>query len=151
MSIILEPNTTPSPRNTVEEIYSFARLNADIIQPSEVERSLIDAAEEIEFLSPIVADSDRSLRSEGLRKRAEANFTTASLYEIIATNVALTTPPKQILNALNLSIGADFPTPDIVQVAFEKASDRYRTEGIRLLNMIRPITASIEAGKSIDE
>lgn len=153
MPVYMEPITITDgegPRVTVDEVYCFARLDATLIQPSEVEKMIEFAAHQVDYISP-VTKTERSDRADKLRKDAELRITTAELYEIIATYFAITTPPKQILSVLNLQIGADFPTPDVVQRAFERTADRYREEAKRLLAMIRPITFTIESGYDLDD
>lgn len=43
-----------------------------------------------------------------------------------------------------VSHNTDFPTPDLVQSAFQKAADRYRQKGEEWANRIQPITAAID-------
>ena len=151
MSIDLTPIGGSPIHNTPDEIIAFARLTYEIVQPSEVQNAIYFASDLVEFLAPHDDTDPRSDRVEALRGRAEAYLAVAELYEIIATNIGLTSPPKQILNTLNMGIGADFPTPDIIKNVFEKTADRYREQGMRILKMIQPITSGIEAGLSIDD
>lgn len=151
MSIELTPIGGSPVRNEPDEIVAFARLNYEIVSPDEVQTAIYFSADQIEFMAPTDEEDPRSGRVEALRKRAEAYLAVAELYEIVATNIGLTTPPKQIVQTLNMSVGADFPTPDIVKHTFEKTADRYREQGLRILKMIQPITASISAGFSIDD
>ena len=154
MSIELEPvGFTPTGnwiRNTVAEILRFARLDLSIVQDYEVNDAICFAADEVVFRSP-EDDSTRSLRAEPMRKRAEANLATAELYERISTHLGISTSPKQILTTLGISIGTDFPTPTDYITAFAKVADRYRENGLRILRMLQPVTASIESGIPIDE
>jgi hypothetical protein len=151
MSIELTPIGGSPVRNSPDEIVAFARLTYEFVQPDEVQNAIYFASDQIEFMSPTDEDDPRSGRVEAMRKRAEAYLAVAELYEIVATNISLTTPPKQLLQTNAISIGSDFPTPTEIQSSFQKTADRYREQGLRILRMIQPITASIEAGFSIDD
>lgn len=150
MAIILTTAIGNPIRNTEDEILAFARLNTDIVQPSEVTLALEFAADQVAFIAPD-ANTDRSDRSEPLRKRAEANLAASELWRRVATDLGISTPPKQILTTLNISIGTDFPTQVDLLNAFQKVAANYHDAGMQLLRMIRPITASVQAGISIDE
>lgn len=138
-------------RNTPDAILRMARLDLSVVQTFEVEEALILAADEVAFDSPEDTDNARSNRSENLRKGAEAYLAVSALYEIIATHALHTTPPLRILTTLNISAGADFPTPDIILRVFQTTADRYRKRGEKLLAKIRPITATIMAGDPIED
>jgi hypothetical protein len=129
--------------NTPDEILRFARLDYSVVKVEEVDDALAFASDMVAFLSP-EDDSARSLRVNPLRKRAEAYIATAELYERVATYLHLTAPPKQVLAVLNFTLGTDFPTPDLVQKAFEKTADRYRMQGETWAQRIQPITAAID-------
>jgi hypothetical protein len=150
MAIILETAIGNPIRNTEDEILSFARLTTDVVQPSELTLASAFAADQVAFVAP-ESNDDRSDRSEPLRKRAEANLAASELWRRVATDLGLSTPPKQILTTLSISIGTDFPTQVDLLNAFQKVAQNYLNEGNRLLKMVRPITSTIQAGLSIDE
>jgi hypothetical protein len=150
MSIDLTPIGGNPIRNTVEEILRFARLDLSVVQDYEVEDALNFAADEVAFIAP-ESEEDRSTRTEPLRKRAEAYLAASELWARIATAYGIGTPARQILQTLSISIGTDFPTPTDYLSAFTRVADRYREQGLRILKQLAPVTASIEAGASIDE
>ena len=150
MAINLTPIGKNPIRNTTEEILRFARLDLTVVQDFEVTDALCFAADEVAFIAP-QNDSDRSTRTEPLRKRAEAYLATAELYERLSTFLGLSTPPKQILSTLNIQIGTDFPTQIDLLNAFSKVATKYREQGERILKRIRPITATILAGSKIED
>jgi hypothetical protein len=150
MSIDLTPIGGNPIRNTIEEILRFARLDLSVVQDWEVEDALNFAADEVAFISP-ESEEDRSTRTEPLRKRSEAYLATSELWSRLATQYGIGTPPKQILQTLSISIGTDFPTPTDYLSAFTRVADRYREQGLRILRMLAPVTAGIEAGYSIDD
>lgn len=129
--------------NNVDDILRFARLDLSVVKTEEVEDALSFASDMVEFLAP-EDDSDRSARVNPIRKRAEAYLATSELYEKIAPFLHLTAPPKQVLAVLGFTLGTDFPTPDLVQKAFEKTADRYRQLGEMWANRIQPVTATID-------
>lgn len=133
------------PLNSIDEIYAFSGLDSDTVQPSEIQTALSFASDLVVWLSPD-DDSDRSERAEPIRKRAEAYLATAELYRKLGPFLSLTTPGKQILTTLSITIGTDFPTPVDYQNAMMRAASNYESEGKRLLASIRPVTAVIEAG-----
>lgn len=109
MSIELTPIGGNPIRNTIEEILRFARLDLSIVQDYEVSEALEFAADEVAFISP-ESEEERSTRTEPLRKRAEAYLAAGELWGRLATHYGISTPPKQILQTLSISIGTDFPT-----------------------------------------
>ena len=135
--------------NTIDEILRFARLDFSVVKVEEVEDALSFASDYVTSLAP-VDDSDRSDRVDPIRKRAEAYLATSEIYERLAPFLHLTAPPKQILSVLGFTLGTDFPTPDIVQRAFEKTADRYRRLGEQWANRIQPATASIDVSQKLD-
>lgn len=149
MAIELTPIGQHLIRNTVEEILRFARLDLTVVQDYEVEDALIFAADEVAFIAP-EAETDRSTRTEPLRKRAEAYLATAELWERLATHFGISTPPKQILTTLNISIGTDFPTQVDLLSAFSRVATKYREQGLRILKLLRPITSIIDGGDAIE-
>lgn len=155
MPIDLTPLGNNVVRNNMDELLRFARLDLTIVQDYEVQDALWFAADEVAFLAPEAepdtVEEERSDRVDPLRKRAEAYLATAELYERIATHLGTSTPPKQILTTLNISIGTDFPTNIGLLDAFSKVASKYRENGLRILKMLQPVTAAIEAGLSIDD
>lgn len=129
--------------NTADEILRFARLDYSVVKTEEVQDALDFAADMVAYLAP-TDDTERSARVDPIRKRAEAYLATSELYERIAPFLHLTAPPKQVLAVLGFTLGTDFPTPDLVQKAFEKTADRYRMMGEMWANRIQPITAAID-------
>lgn len=92
--------------NTIDEIIQFARLSFEVVQPSEVQDALNFAMDIVDAESPL-EDNPRSVRLHPLRKRAEAYLATAELYDKIGPFLALTTPGKQVLTTIGISIGTD--------------------------------------------
>ena len=137
------------PLNTEDEILQFARLDLSVVTTEEVEDALAFASDFVNYLSPS-DDSERSARVDPIRKRAESYIAVSELYERVAPFLHLTAPPKQVLAVLGFTLGTDFPTPDIVQRAFEKTADRYRTLGEQWANRIQPATAVIGTSKQLD-
>lgn len=135
--------------NTIDDILRFARLDLSVVKVEEVEDALSFAFDYVTFLAPL-DDSERSDRVDPIRKRAEAYFATSELYQKIAPFLHLTAPPKQILSVLGYTLGTDFPTPDIVQRAFEKTADRYRYLGELWTKRIQPVTATIDVSKGLE-
>lgn len=138
--------------NTPDELLRFARLDLSIVKTEELDNALDFASDFVTFLAP-AEDNDRSTRVNPIRKRAELMLATGELFERLASYFHLTLPPKQTLDVLGgaLGIGTDFPTPDIVQRAFEKTVDRYRRAGELWANRIKPVTATVSASKSWEE
>lgn len=155
MPVSLTPIGQNPYRNTVDEILRFVGLDLSVIQTTSVEEAIYFAADTVAFIAPEAEtgseDEARSLRTEPLRKRAEAYLAAAELYVRLSTDLGISTPPKQILSTLNIQIGTDFPTQVDLLNAFSRVAERYRSEGMRILRMIRPNVDGLEAGLSIDD
>ena len=104
MTIELTPIGQNPILNSVDEILLFARLDLSIVQDTEVVLANEFATDEVEFIAP-EAPTDRSTRTEPLRKRAAANLAASELWKRLSTFLGLSTPPKQILSTLNIQIG----------------------------------------------
>lgn len=150
MAIELTPVGGNPILNTVDEILLFARLDLSIVQDTEVVLANEFATDEVEFIAP-EAETDRSTRTAPLRKRAAANLAASELWKRLSTFLGFSTPPKQILSTLNIQIGTDFPTQIDLLNAFGRVAKEYREEGLRILNMLKPITATIDAGTKIED